>query len=138
MTGARALARMWALLARVRRLRVERKRVALGHARSGLQQASGDVAARRETIEQHAAQRSRIVDACAHDRLAASLWRGTLRLHDSRAPALHDALSAALRRERAAEADVRMASGALQREMKRCEDAQTRVREQNARLRDDE
>lgn len=137
MKSAKDLTRLWNLLVRVRRLRVERKRRALTDARARMQEACAETAARRDAIDRHAAQRAQVVDACAHDRRAANLWRSTLQLHDARSPALHDALAAAQRRERTAEAEMRGASKALQREMQRCEDAQTRVREARARVVDE-
>ena len=136
MSDAKRDAQLWRLLARVRGLRVERRRRALNAARDVLQQADAQVEARREAIRQHDVQRVAILQSCGHDRRTGRLWREALRLHDNRTPELHRALAQAMR-ERAGAADgVAKASAALQRETLGRDDAVERTRRFRAALRD--
>jgi hypothetical protein len=136
MSDAKRNAQLWRLLARVRALRVERRRRALNAARDVLQRADAQVETRREAIRQHDAQRAAILQSCGHDRRAGRLWREALRLHDGRTPELHRALAQAMR-ERAEAADgVAKASAALQRETIGRDDAVERARRFKAALLD--
>ena len=136
MSDAKRDAQLWRLLARVRGLRVERRRRALNAARDVLQQADAQVEARREAIRQHDVQRVAILQSCGHDRRTGRLWREALRLHDNRTLELHRALAQAMR-ERAGAADgVAKASAALQRETLGRDDAVERTRRFRAALRD--
>ncbi len=137
MSDAKQRIRLWKLLVRVRRLRVERKRRVLTDARRAAQAADDDASQRRAALQQHDVQRDRILQSCGHDRQAARLWREALRWHDMRKQALHRALVGAMQRQMAAAEEVSRASASLQREMIGQQDAEKRVRSLNAALRDD-
>jgi hypothetical protein len=127
MRGAAQL-RLWTLLARVRQLRVERRRRLMNEARIHAQRAAAETARQRNAIGQHEARRCEILAACAYGDRGATLWRMALHRHDSGRFALEEALAVALQAERLAEAQVVSASRALQREMAGADDARERGR----------
>ncbi|CAB3756817.1 hypothetical protein [Paraburkholderia solisilvae] len=133
---AKRNAQLWRMLARVRALRVERKRRALNLARETLQRADAQVDQRRAEIRRHDAQRQSILQSCGHDRRAGQLWREALRWHDDRTPALHRALALAMRERSNAADDVSGASLQLQRETIGRDDAIQRARRFRAALLD--
>ncbi|WP_168790497.1 hypothetical protein [Paraburkholderia aromaticivorans] len=137
MTDAKQM-RLWSLLAKVRRLRVERKRRRLNEVRLEAQRATAESVRQREAIGQHEARRTEILAAYPTANRAAPLWRMALHRHDSSRFALEEALRSALHTERLAEARVAAASRALRREMLGEEDACTRVRRIKAAQHQDE
>jgi hypothetical protein len=128
MSDAKRDAQLWKLLARVRGLRVERKRRLLNAARDRLRQAHAQVEMRRSEIRLHEAQREAILQSCGHDKRTGLLWRAALRLHDTRTPALHRALAQAIREQSDAANEVSRASTQLQRETIGRDDAIQRAR----------
>lgn len=132
-----AAARAWALLARVRQLRVERARRLLSEAQAGLRRAADDTARRRDALAAHHAARGDIVRACAFGARGAGLWRAALQRHDAGRPALDAALGAA--RDAQARAHERLAAARqqLHRAMRRQDDARERVRGFAAARRED-
>jgi uncharacterized membrane-anchored protein YhcB (DUF1043 family) len=136
MSDAKRNAQLWRLLARVRGLRVERKRRALNAARDELQRADAQLAERRDEIRRHGEQRASILQSCGHDRRTGQLWRDALRWHDSRTPQLHRALAQAMHAQTDAVQRVSNASAALQRETIGRDDAVERARRFKAALLD--
>jgi len=123
--GAR---RVWALLARVRQLRVERARRLLGEARAGAQRAAAATARQQEAIARHRARRDEILAACSASAPGAALWRAALRRHDADGVALETALAVACDAERLAQRRVASALQALQKETRGLDDARARLR----------
>jgi hypothetical protein len=136
MSDAKRNAQLWRLLARVRALRVERRRRALNAARDVLHRADAQVEAQREAIRQHDAQRVAILQSCGHEQRTGRLWREALRLHDSRTPELRRALAQAMRERSDAAGGVTQASAQLQRETIGRDDAIERARRFKAALLD--
>jgi hypothetical protein len=136
MSDAKRNAELWRLLARVRGLRVERRRRTLNAAREVLHQANARVEQRREAIRSHDAQRASILQSCGHDQRAGRLWREALRWHDGRTPELHRALALAIREQSGAADGVAKASAQLQRETIGRDDAVERARRFKAALKD--
>jgi hypothetical protein len=136
MSDAKRNAQLWRLLARVRALRVERKRRALNLARDELQRADMRVDLRHEEIRRHDAQRIVILQSCGHDKRTGKLWAAALRLHDGRTPELHRALAHAMRERSGAADRVAQASAQLQRETIGRDDALERARRFKAALLD--
>ncbi|GAB7527229.1 hypothetical protein [Paraburkholderia sp. 2C] len=136
MSDAKRAAQLWRLLARVRELRVERKRRALNIARDGLQRAEMQVDLRREAIRHHGAQRTVILQSCGYDKRTGRLWAAALRLHDGRTPELQRALAQAMRERSGAAEKVTKASAELQRETIGRDDAVERARRFKAALSD--
>ncbi|APR37357.1 hypothetical protein [Paraburkholderia sp. SOS3] len=136
MSDAKRNAELWRLLARVRELRLERRRRALNAARDGLHQADARLEQRREEIRRHDAQRESILQSCGHDKRGGRLWREALRWHDERTPELHRALAFAIRERSAAADQVTKASTQLQRETIGRDDALERARRFKAALLD--
>jgi hypothetical protein len=128
---------LWQLLARVRGLRVERRRRALADAQREAREAEGEAERCRMALREHEAQRGRLVQSCGHGERAGALWRDALRWHDARKDGLLRALGGALQRQRTAATQVSRASMSLQREIAGQRDAQTRVRRLKAALRDE-
>jgi hypothetical protein len=136
MSDAKRNAELWRLLARVRGLRVERKRRLLNAARDGLHQADAQVEARRDEMRRHEAQRVAILQSCGHDRRTGRLWRDALRLHDGHTPQLYRALAQAMHKRSGAADAVAKASSQLQRETIGRDDAIERARRFKAALKD--
>ncbi|CAB3767912.1 hypothetical protein [Paraburkholderia humisilvae] len=134
MIDAQRNARLWRLLARVRELRVQRKRRTLNAARDALQRADALVDQRRAEITRHELQRRSILQLCGHDKRIGRLWRDALRWHDERTPALHRALALAIHEQAAAAGNVSKASMQLQRETIGRDDAIERARRFKAAL----
>ncbi|WP_115783568.1 hypothetical protein [Paraburkholderia caffeinilytica] len=130
------LAEFWRLLARVRRLRVQRRLREMAVARHGERRAAAEVAARRAVLERHAEERLRVLAACQGDSRASRQWHATLRAHDARMPALRRQLTEA----EMAHADAcEAAAQALtnwRRETIMQDDATARARDCLIRLRD--
>jgi len=129
--------RVWALLARVRQLRVERARRRLGDARAGAQRAAEATAQQRDAIARHRALRGDILAACSGGAPGASLWRAALRRHDAGSVALDAALAVASDAEHKARQRVVAALHALQKETRGLDDARARLRRLVAEERDD-
>jgi hypothetical protein len=136
MSDAKRNAQLWRMLARVRELRVERKRRALNATREVLRHAETQVSLRRAEIEQHGEQRRRILQSCGYDKPTGRLWREALRWHDNRTPTLHRALALAIREREHASNEVAKASAQLQRETIGRDDAVMRARRLRAASRD--
>jgi len=128
---------LWQLLARVRGLRVERKRRALADAQREARDADDEAERSRAALREHEVQRGRLLQRCGHGERASQLWRDALRWHDARKDALLRVLAGAMQRQRAAAQQVARASASLQREMVGHSDAQQRVRRLRAAARDD-
>lgn len=120
--------RVWALLARVRELRVERARRQVSDARAGVQQAAAQVARQREAVAAHEAARVAILAACSSGNPGAPLWRMALHRHDAGKSALEQAFAAARHASENAQGEVASALHELQREMRGLDDARERTR----------
>lgn len=132
-----APARVWALLVRMRQLRVERVRRQLRDARSAVAQAADNVASGRQAIAEHDLRRRTILAACACGDARASLWRMALARHDAQKFALESALIAASDAHARAQKHVVAVLHALQREMRGLDYARERLRRLIAAHEDD-
>ncbi|MDE1184518.1 hypothetical protein [Paraburkholderia sp.] len=127
-TRAARDADLWALLARVRGVRVRRKLRALAEARRRERHAAVQVTESFDALQRHAEQRLRVLAECRRDRRAGAQWYATLRAHDAGAASLHQSLDDA-RHAHAAARDA--ASDALSRwriERVRHDEAKRRLR----------
>lgn len=120
--------RVMSLLARVRKLRVERKRHELNDARDRAERAAADTQSQQDAIDEHGQRRLEILSACRRDLRVATLWRGALHRHDSGNAPLEQALFDARKAEEIERENVNVAFRALQREMRARDDVQERVR----------
>ncbi|WP_144110577.1 hypothetical protein [Paraburkholderia sp. BCC1886] len=123
------LATFWRLLARVRRLRVQRRLREMAQARRAERQAAGAVATHIDALEQHAEARLRVVAACRSDARTRGQWQATLRRHDARLPDLQDQLDDAERAHARAREDAALALANWRRETIRQEEADRRARD---------
>lgn len=128
--------RVWALLARMRQLRVERLRRALSEARAGAERAASEVASKSAAIAEHDATRRSILASCTCGGSGAALWRMTLRRHDAGKFALESAFFGACDAKKKADEQVVAALHALQKEMRGLDDARERLRRLMASLQD--
>ncbi|MDR5801985.1 hypothetical protein [Caballeronia sp. LZ001] len=138
MTGRAGDLRRWAVLARVRRLRVRRGEATLAQARQAAREARDEVARRTELLRNHAAQLPRLLAFCSHEHGGAATWRGALHTHRLQAAALNASVLQAQALLLRAEANVRSAMSALQRDIKRHDDARARERAALASFKDDD
>lgn len=130
------LAAFWRVLARVRRLRVQRRLREMVDARRGERRAAGVVAERIAALERHAEERLRVLASCRRDLSASRQWHATQRAHDARTPTLRGQLAEAeAAHTRACEEVVRALTN-WRRETVRQEEADTRARECLMRLRE--
>jgi hypothetical protein len=136
-SDAKRTLQLWQLLARVRGLRVERKRRALADAQRAAREADDEAERSRAALREHQVQRGRLLQSCSHGERTGQLWRDALRWHDARKDALLRVLAGAMQRQRAAAGQVVRASASLQREMAGQNDAQQRVRRLKAAARDE-
>ncbi|HTH60911.1 MAG TPA: hypothetical protein VL689_12245 [Paraburkholderia sp.] len=120
--------RVWALLTRVRQLRVQRARRELSDAHAGVERAIAETARQQSAIAEHAARRRQILAECSLGKVGASLWRGALHRHDAGRAALDLSLALARETEGDARALVHEALHRLQKETRGLDDARDEVR----------
>lgn len=130
------LAAFWRMLARVRRLRVQRRLREMLDARRGERRAAGVVAERIAALEQHAEERLRVLASCRRDLTASRQWHATLRAHDALTPTLRRQLAEAEAAHGRACEEAARALTNWRRETVRQEEANTRAREWSMRLRE--
>lgn len=130
------LAKFWGVLARVRRLRVQRRLRDVVDARRGEHRAAGEVAARVAALERHAEERLRVLESCRRDVTASRQWHATLRAHDARTPALRQRLTDAEAAHAQAGAAAARALTNWRRETVRQQEADVRARDCLVRLRE--
>ena len=116
------------MLARVRQLRVERKRRLLNEARKEVRRAVADIERKEAVIAQHETRRVEILSACEPRDSATSLWRAALHRHDAGRQALEEALADAVRAGQLRAVEAASAARALHREMHGETDAHERSR----------
>ncbi|MDR8402052.1 MULTISPECIES: hypothetical protein [Paraburkholderia] len=130
------LAKFWRVLARVRRLRVQRRLRDVVDARRGERRTAGEVAQRVAALERHAEERLRVLASCRRDVTAGRQWHATLRAHDARTPTLRRQLAEAEAAHAEACAAAAQALTNWRRETIRQEEACTRARDCLIRLRE--
>ncbi|ABE29862.1 hypothetical protein DR64_806 [Paraburkholderia xenovorans LB400] len=130
------LAEFWRVLARVRRLRVQRRLREVVDARRDERLAADEVAARIAALERHAEERLRVLASCRREPRAGRQWHATLRAHDALAPMLRGHLAEAQTAHAAAREKAAQALAGWRRETMRQEDASARARECLVRTRE--
>ncbi|NLP65804.1 hypothetical protein [Paraburkholderia sacchari] len=137
MNAFRDEARRWAMIARVRALRVRRREVALASAQRVVDAAHTELEARKSQLAHHGAQRAHLLARCAHGNADAQLWRGALVQHRLRDTQLNEAQAKAQAGLARAVAERGQTMTMLRREMLAHDDARKHVREIKARLREE-
>ncbi|ASV99877.1 hypothetical protein [Paraburkholderia aromaticivorans] len=131
-----SLAEFWRVLARVRRLRVQRRLREVVDARRDERLAADGVAGRIAALERHAEERRRVLASCRRDPRASRQWHATLRAHDALAPMLRAHLVEAQKVHAEARETAVRALASWRRETIRQEDASARARECLVRMRE--